>query len=148
MDTALLGFGSAIGGAVVGGVLAMAGGIVVSRREAKRTAQVRLFDEVLPPLMFELELGHDALAYKPDLLTMRAVVRYGILAGRKTRRCTTALDLAWLERKRVLDGLSRPKDWQNDTTLTAEAQERVDAATAVLRQRVEELYGHLERDLA
>lgn len=147
MDTALLGFGSAIGGAVVGGVLAMAGGIVVSRREARRTAQVRLFDEVLPPLMFDLELGHDCLACKPELLAMRAVVRYGILAGRKTRRYTTALNLAWLERKRVLDGLSRPGDWQNDT-LTAAAQERVNASTTELRQRIDDLYAHLERELA
>lgn len=77
---------SALLGAVVGGLLALAGSVLVGRREVVRRARIRLYDEMIPSAMNVLRLREDL-----DLPLYRAIVRAATLAGPKDRAKAVAL---------------------------------------------------------
>jgi hypothetical protein len=100
---------------LVGGLLSLLGSVYVARRESRRAAYIRLFDEYLPqfqPEKPQLVIGGypdwRAVDFHPDtsgyMRFLPLMQRTARLAGRKTERLVNAVEDAVTPLRRELDG--------------------------------------------
>ena len=121
---------AALLGAIVGGALALIGSIVVNQRVQVRANRVRLFDEIIPPLMNKL-----ADTGTLDLRAFQVLVRAASLAGRSDYHKANAI---WTMASSALERHNNsPVDVYGNRT--PEATARLNLDLAEISQALKEL---------
>jgi hypothetical protein len=90
---------SALLGAIVGGVLTLAGSVVMNRSVTARAARIRLYDELLPQLggAFSSFLEDWDVHARGDSVArdLEAMSRVSVIAGPRERSAVANLRIAW-----------------------------------------------------
>jgi hypothetical protein len=98
MSTALIAFGSAVLGALAGGLAAASGGDWVQRRQLRRTARFHMYGDLLPqwkPLLRPPVRGSSFSDEVSPHRTLADLRRSAVLAGQKECDMVAAMNEAW-----------------------------------------------------
>jgi hypothetical protein len=146
---------SALLGAIIGGVLSVAGSVWVNRMEVSRTARLRIYDELLPKLRSDFHsFVEDSETRKEAVLDVeiRSLVQASLIAGRSEYHHATSIAEVWSQNRRVLREATRQDLFllEEDTrrqiqvpanAATKEIRSCLDALQRVLEQRLERRFG-------
>lgn len=143
-DAAWIAFGSAIGGAIAGGIATFWGTVVVNRHQAIVDARTRLYRDVLPPM---LSLNFRALTTLPESYEPHVAIVYreANLCQRADRRLAQELVQASSNLARTVDR-ARQNSPDRFKVLDKDRIE-LDSAASEMNAAVARLDEHLRKSL-
>lgn len=131
MEEALI----ALAGAIVGGAASLAGSVWVARRELTRVARVRMYNELLPPMIQAWAAsGAGLFSQGVSREEFDALRRQAVLAGSRDERAIRRLAARFDERAALLSSPVTESDDEGNASVIGNAVAEVDAAARRLHE--------------
>lgn len=128
-------------GTVIGSIGSMAGSVILGRHELTRAARIRIYRDLLPP-MVDATLDASVWSAEISRSQVEALYREGVLAGRGERRLAQSVVDAWHHKASITLGDDRDEEgeWAPDSkslALWTDANQRLLDALLIMERTVE-----------